>query len=122
MAFTEYFMKQANAGYTQLRPELFEPLVTSECKTCSAMSDAIRDYQAKGQRYVGEFVTPTFITIAMLDGNTAKTFMSVRGKGSKVVDSSGSLVKEVPPASGNLSIFLSYETGSWRVSEIKGFA
>ena len=119
MAFTAYFLNQANVSYNELKPEIVVALALPECKTCNAMVEQVKDYLSRGQRYQGDFVRPTVTTIATFEGNDAKTFVTSDTKGSKVVDSRGNTVKEVPAAKGNLSVFLKFASGEWRISEIK---
>jgi len=115
-------MSQANASFHELKPELVAALALPECKTCNAMIEQVKEYTALDRRYEGEFVHPTVTTIATLEGDDAKTFVTSDTKGSKVIDSQGNTVKELPPARGNLSVFLKFVPGGWRISEIKAAA
>ncbi len=123
VAFTDYFAKQANAAYQQLKPSLINTLSTSDCKTCAAMVKTVEGYNANNQRYNGEFMHLTLNTIGTFeDGPDAKTFIRSETAPVKVSDSRGSTVQTLPAVKGNFSIFLIYHAGSWRVSEIQGTA
>jgi len=123
VAFTDYFSKQANAAYQQLQPNLINALSTSDCKTCNAMVKTVHGYIANNQRYNGEIMHLTVNTIATFDdGPTAKTFIRSETAPVKVVDSNGAPVQTLPAVRDNFSVFLTYQAGSWRVSEIQGTA
>ena len=119
VAFTSYFLTQANAAYKQLKPELLSPLVRPACKTCSAMTAQIQAYIAQGQRLEGDFVTPTFVTIAQIDGDDAKTFMSTDTKATKVVDANGATIRQIAPNKANGSIFLKFTASGWQIEDFK---
>ena len=119
VAFTSYFLTQANAAYKQLKPELLSPLVRPACKTCSAMTAQIQTYIAQGQRLEGDFVTPTFVTIAQIDGDDAKTFMSTDTKATKVVDANGATIRQIAPNKANGSIFLKFTASGWQIEDFK---
>jgi hypothetical protein len=119
VAFTSYFVAEANAAYKQLTPERLSPLFLTSCKTCSAMTAQIKDYISRGEHLEGDFVTPTFVTIAQFDGGQAKTFMSTDTKATRVVDVHGSTVREVAPSKANGSIFLEFREGRWVLTDLK---
>ncbi len=121
-AFTTYFLTIANRAYISGNAQLIEPLITAKCKTCRAMTNQLNEYKRLDQRYVGDFVHPTLVTIAAFprDGS-AKTFVSSSTSGSKVLSPEGTTVKNYPAQSGNVSVFLEYN-GAWRISEIQGVA
>ena len=119
VAFTAYFAAQANASYQNLKPELLNLLVLQECKTCAAMIQQVNDYIARKQRYEAEFISPTAITISSASDDQAQVFLSTDSKGGRVVDSNGNTVEKLPPQQGNVTFYLVYRSGGWRVSEIK---
>lgn len=117
-AFTTYFFGRLNAGYSEARVAYLDPLVLPTCKTCAGFRTTVATLAKDGQHYVGDFATPTTVTIATFSPPTAKTFVSTRTPRHTVVDSSGKTVDTIEAGALNVSVFLEYD-GQWRVSEIK---
>jgi len=122
VAFTAYFATQANLAYRTLKPELLGTLVLPECKTCAAMTKQVNEYITKRQKYEADFITPVAVTISNASNNQAQVFLSTDSKGGSVMDSSGNLVEKIPAQQGSVTFYLAYDSGSWRVSEIKSNA
>jgi len=122
VVFTTYFATQANTSYRTLKPELLEPLVLPECKTCAAMIKQVNDYITKKQKYEAEFITPTTVAISSTSDDQAQVFLSTDSKGGSVVDSNGNVVEKLPAQRGSVTFYLGYRAGSWRVAEIKSNA
>jgi hypothetical protein len=100
-----------------------QSLVSPECKACKNMTDSISSWKAKEYRYVGEYVSPTYVAISAFPNDTsAKVFVTSRTQESKLLDSKNSVVQTFPPDNSNVSIFLLQKSGQWIVSEIKSAA
>ncbi|WP_295694576.1 DUF6318 family protein [Lapillicoccus sp.] len=121
-AFTRYFLGQTNASYKQLRPELIEPLVASGCKTCAGFISQVKEYISKRQKYEGDFVTPTLVTVSSFSGTVAKVFVSSDTAAGRVVESDGTTAQELPAEKGNTTTALMYSDGAWTVAEIQAVA
>ncbi|MEO3938517.1 DUF6318 family protein [Dermatophilaceae bacterium Soc4.6] len=117
-AFTTYFMAQANSAYRTARPEIFDQLVTTGCKTCTGLREAVEEMSQKSQHYDGDFGTPTSINVATFSSSTAKTFVTTKTAQCNVRGASDQIVNTVPADDSSLSFFMKFD-GAWRITEIK---
>lgn len=115
-----YFMTVANQAYQTLDAVPIRALVSADCVACKNMMDSISSWKAKKYRYVGEYVSPTVVTVsAFPNDGTSKVLVSSRTPEARLLDANGSVVQTFPPDSSNVSVFAKYSDNAWRVSEIK---
>jgi Family of unknown function (DUF6318) len=119
-AFTRFFAERANFAYDTLDPEIVRSLSAPECKTCQAMITSLTQWRDAKYRYDGKFVAPTSIQISAFPSDgTAKTLLVGSSPESKLLDQSGAIVQRFPATSASSSVFLAYQEGHWRVTEVK---
>ena len=120
VAYVQYFMAEANQAYKTLDANRIQSLVSADCVACKNMADSISSWNAKHYRYMGEYVSPTLVTVsAFPNDGSSKVLVSSRTPEAKLVDSSGSVVQTFPADSSNVSVFLKYSNSAWTVFEIK---
>ncbi len=120
VAFTQYFADQANQAYESLDANRVADLSSSGCKGCSAITDSIKSWKEKNYHYIGQLITPTFVTIsAFPNDGSAKVLVSNNTTGAKLLDAQNSLVETFPPEQGNASFSLRFESTGWKVAEIQ---
>jgi hypothetical protein len=119
-AFTRFFADQANRAYDNLDPAVIQSLSAPGCKTCESMVTSLTLWRDSNYKYEGKFVTPTSITIsAFPQDGTAKTVLMGSSSDARVLDNNGTVVQKFAAQSASSSVFLSYEAGQWKVTEIK---
>ena len=119
-AFTTFFADQANSAYNKMDPEIVRGLSAPECKTCQAMISSLTQWRDAKYRYEGRFVEPSAIQLSAFPGDgTAKTLLVGSSPESKLLDQSGAILQKFPSTSASSSVFLVYNHGQWRVTEIK---
>ena len=118
VAFVNYFIMQANTAYTTLRPDLLVGLSTSECKTCSAMTETLAKYRTNSQTHPGEFITPTQIMMSNFTPLSVEVFVTTDTKESKVLGPAGAIVKTLPPDKSSYTFYAKWST-VWKITAIK---
>jgi hypothetical protein len=113
-------MAEANEAYQELDAIRIKPLVSADCLACKNMTDSISAWKARQYRYVGEYVSPTLVTVsAFPNDGSSKVLVSSRTPEAKLLDANGSVIQTFPPDRSNVSVFLKYSGSAWTVSEIK---
>ncbi len=84
------------------------------------MITTLDGYKSNTYKYVGDFITPTFMTINSFNGGDVSVLVSSDTKSSKLFGPTGSLVEEIAGAKGNVVVQLDWNGSAWRVSGIKG--
>ena len=120
VAFVQFFLDQANAGYRSSDSGMYRDLVLPTCKTCTSMTSTLDHYKEKQYRYVGDFVTPTSIDLNSFNDSDVSVRIATDTGVSRVFASNGSLVEEIPAAKGSVAVQLERDGDRWRVSGIKG--
>jgi hypothetical protein len=121
VAFTEYFGDVLDTAFATLNPDMLRGLVLPECRSCSGAISSIEDYRERQERYDGKYAAFTSSVFASSDAGVTKVLAHSETAGAKVVDSRGSIVRTIPPQSGNLSVQLKFDQ-QWRVAEVQGVA
>lgn len=123
VAFTRYFADQANRAYSTLNSEEIQNLISPNCKGCTVLTNSISDWKSKNYHYLGDIIKPTYVTAsAFPNDGTAKVFLANSTTGAKLVDAQNSLIRIYPAEQSNAIFNLSFESGSWKVTEIQGAA
>jgi hypothetical protein len=119
-AFTRYFLSEVNRGYNSMNAEPITALSAPNCQACGIMKASIEEWRPKSYHYVGDFITPTVITVsAFPSDSTAKVLVVSNTAESKLLSESNTVVKTFPPENTSSLVSLTYSNGQWSAAEIK---
>jgi hypothetical protein len=120
LAFTRFFLAEVNRGYNSMSAESIKTLSASNCQACAIMRDSIQQWKQQGKHYVGDFITPTVVTISAFPNDlTAKVLVSSKTAESKLLDARNSVDQTFAAEEASTVVALMYQDGQWRVAEIK---
>jgi hypothetical protein len=84
------------------------------------MRDSVQQWKQRGYRYVGDFITPTVVTISAFPGDqTAKVLVTSKTAESRLLTASNSVAQVFPAEDANSVVSLNYREGRWATSEVK---
>jgi len=84
------------------------------------MTQQINEYKTSGQHFIGDFARPTLVTINQFEGQVAQVLVENDTNGGRVEDSTGHVVKQLPPDRGKVVISTIFQSAQWRVVGIQG--
>lgn len=120
VAFTLFFFKEVNRSYSSMTPEPIVALSARDCRGCAIMRDSVQQWKQRGYRYVGDFITPTVVTISAFPGDqTAKVLVTSKTAESRLLTASNSVAQVFPAEDANSVVSLNYREGRWATSEVK---
>ena len=120
VAFTQFFFREVNRGYSSMTPEPIVALSATDCRGCAIMRDSVQQWKQQGYHYVGDFITPTLVTVSAFPGDqTAKVLVTSKTAESKLLTATNSVVQVFPAEDANSVVSLNYQGGRWLASEVK---
>lgn len=84
------------------------------------MRDSVRQWGQQGFHYVGDFISPTVVTISAFPGDqTAKVLVVSKTAESKLLTPQNTVVQVFPAEDASSLVSVKYDDGRWLASEVK---
>lgn len=123
IAFAKFFFDQFNIAWTEPRAGLIESLSDPECQFCRKSEESALGFVADGQRYAAAPVEVRDVEpIAGAPNGQQFLAATFEQKASRIVDSSGVVIKPVKAQVGERYVVLVWADGRWWLREMERIA